>query len=52
MSKNTTAIARGATLAKQTLTQQAKAAQLVGKVKVDKPNRAQRRAAAKQDGKQ
>lgn len=51
MSKNTTAINRGATLAKHTLTQQAKSAQLVGRVKVDKPNRAQRRAAAKQEKK-
>lgn len=51
MSKNTTAISRGAVLAKQTIAQQAKAAQAKGMVKIDKPNRAQRRAAKKQEAK-
>lgn len=48
MTQNTTAIQRGAMLAKQQIASQQKHAAKTGMVKIDKPNRAQRRAAKKQ----
>ncbi|MGX5662197.1 hypothetical protein [Diaphorobacter nitroreducens] len=47
--KNTSAIKRGADLRRHQLAQQAKQ---TGLVKIDKPNRQQRRAAEKQERKQ
>ena len=49
MSKNTTAIGRGAVLAKKTFTDRKKKAASIGIIKIDKPNRTQRRAAKKQE---
>ena len=46
--KNTHAIQRGAGVAKLQIDQRQKQAQAAGVVKIDAPNRAQRRAAAKQ----
>lgn len=51
MSINSTAIQRGGMLAKQAINASKKQAQQAGVVKVDKPNRAQRRAAKKQESK-
>lgn len=52
MSQNTTAIQRGAMLAKQQIATQQKQASVSGMVKIEKPNRAQRRAAKKQENRQ
>lgn len=52
MSQNTTAIQRGAMLAKQQIAAQKKEANALGTVKINKPNRAQRRAAKKQESRQ
>lgn len=49
VSKNTTAIGRGAVLAKKTFTDRKKKAASIGIIKIDKPNRTQRRAAKKQE---
>ena len=46
--KNSTAIGRGAMLAKVKIASSSKEAGTVGTVRVDTPNRAQRRAAKKQ----
>ena len=48
MSKNTTAIQRGAMLAKEKISHGKKIAGEIGVIKIDNPNRAQRRAAKKQ----
>ena len=48
MSQNTTAMTRGGMLAKHQMASQKKQAAATGIVKIDKPNRAQRRAAKKQ----
>jgi hypothetical protein len=48
MSQNTTAMQRGGMLAKHQMASQKKKANAAGIVKIDKPNRAQRRAAKKQ----
>ena len=49
MSQNTTAIQRGSMLAKQQIASQQKQAAKTGMVKIETPNRAQRRAAKKQE---
>ena len=48
MSQNTTAMTRGGMLAKHKIASQRRQAAATGIVKIDKPNRAQRRAAKKQ----
>ena len=48
MSQNTTAMQRGGMLAKHQIASQKRQANAAGIVKIDKPNRAQRRAAKKQ----
>lgn len=48
MSQNTTAMQRGGMLAKHQMASQKKQANAAGIVKIDKPNRAQRRAAKRQ----
>lgn len=48
MSQNTTAMQRGGVLAKHQIASQKRQANATGIVKIDKPNRAQRRAAKKQ----
>ena len=45
MSQNTTAMTRGGMLAKHQIASQKRQANAAGIVKIDKPNRAQRRAA-------
>jgi hypothetical protein len=47
MSQNTTAMWRGGVLAKHQIATQKKQANAAGVVKIEKPNRAQRRAAKK-----
>jgi hypothetical protein len=52
MSKNTTAIQRGALLAKHKIASEQKQGAAIGFVKIDRPNRAQRRAAKKKTNEQ